>query len=83
MSELQSILYHDANDEERSLDVSFVDNRLALTIQWWTGKGGRGAIRAESFMLDADQAYYLAKDILHRFPDPMIIEDNLLAIGTI
>ena len=80
MIKLQSILYHDPYDEGRTMDVQWNGGQMCITIQWLTGKGGLGAVRAESFMLASDQAYYLAKDILERFPDPMVLEDNLAAL---
>ena len=80
MSKLHSILYHDPNDENRTLDVRWSGNQLFITIQWLTGKGGLGAVRAESFLLESDQAHYLANDILERFPNPMVLEDNLAAL---
>ena len=77
MSRLQSSLYHDM-DGGRTLEVQFTEDRLFVSISWETEASG---IRAESFALEPDQAYYLAKDILERFPDPMILEDNLAAIS--
>ena len=80
MGKLQERIFH-ANDlEEHNLELQFFDDKLYISIEWLVGKGGLGGVRAESFELSAEEARSLAKDILERIPDPMILEDNLAAI---
>lgn len=80
MSELQSIVFHDMQDEDRQLEIQLFPDRLYISIEWPVGKGGLGGMRAESFELTAEEARRVAKDILETIPDPMILEDNLAAI---
>lgn len=80
MSELQSVVFHDENDEDRILEIQFAPDALYISIEWPVGKGGLGGMRAESFELTAEEARRIAHDILERIPDPMILEDNLAAI---
>ncbi len=82
MSELQSIVFHDLQDDDRQLEIQFFPDRLYISIEWPVGKdrGGLGGMRAESFELNAEEARRIARDILERMPDPMILEDNLAAI---
>jgi hypothetical protein len=80
MSKLQSRVFHANDEEEHELEIQFTDNNLYISINWLVGKGGLGGVRAESFELTAEEARSLARDILERIPDPMILEDNILAI---
>ena len=80
MSELKNIVFHANDEEEHELELQFFQDKLYISINWLVGKGGLGGVRAESFELDAEEARRIAKDILETIPDPMILEDNLLAI---
>jgi hypothetical protein len=80
MSELNNIVFRANDEEEHGLELQFFQDKLFISINWLVGKGGLGGVRAESFKLDAEEARRIAKDILERIPDPMILEDNLAAI---
>jgi hypothetical protein len=69
MSKLQSIVFHDLQDEDRLLEIQFFPDRIYISIEWPVGKGGLGGMRAESFELTAEEARRTAIDILDRFPE--------------
>jgi hypothetical protein len=80
MNKLQSILYHNKEDNDMTMNVEFIGNEVIFTINWWVNHDGVKGVRGESVIIGADQAYYLARDILARCHDPMILEDNLAAL---
>lgn len=67
MSKLQSVVFHDLQDEDRLLDIQFFPDRIYISIEWPVGKGGLGGMRAESFELTSEEAQRIATDILGRF----------------